>query len=416
MVNFPPELIQIILGEVDDLPTLLCCRLVNKAFETIANPSALKTTVIKKEKIRGDLEFTFEALSVMKDIVKHVKRIVYDARKVLVPEPDEEESEWGSQDGDNPGEELEATGTSTPEPAAMPSHLLAFPPRRNSEDTGREPTDEQVARFIESMMEEHKFIGRFNNLEALCLYLPWSCDTFNIWYRETYQGISAYNAVDIRLQDAILDACASAVTQLETGDGGCNLTVLELHNLLAYPSKALTSQGLNMLAKKLTSFAVSVYQGPPYYSHIAPIRDNSEPGLLLHVRLVRKLAQLMRVMENLQCLTYCNDVGEEGVAERWRQRCGDSVAWEEVFNNLRDLLVNLTTFEFAPPPGPDDAGICYHGYGAMGREHGTALTYFARSVEHNEDGIARDLGALRSLKEAVSQRRNAGSSKQVRKV
>ncbi|KAF4610767.1 hypothetical protein D9613_006468 [Agrocybe pediades] len=505
MVHLPPEIIHMIIEEVEDHSTLQLCRLIDRTFLDIVNELAFESLVTRKEIINTS-ESSLENLSAHKNIAKNVRIFYYDARGVVVPEVKEEgspltesstdsghseveeddaaehqqeelsfsESEMEDEENDGPFyEDQEAIHFFEPEIGGDESGLeqesldysepemedesddndqvprRTFPPRGKK---GREETcDAQVAdSFVESMVTDFKFLHRFINLRSLSLFLPWDRNRFNRVYYEAYYEVPPYCALDVRLQEAILDGCAALGTQFKRQ--GTLLRNFQLHNMLAYPSKALESEGLRSLVKTLTTFAISLY---PREDAIDDKEE--EPETSASMRFLPKIVGLMATMENLETFIYCHDVGTAGVDERWRlfkslyfprlkclqfegiafdymgeaatdfilrhkatleELCMDkcvirdvgTFGWDDVFVEIRDAgMERLSEFTFVPPPGPDEEGRLYHGYG-WSSASGELQTIHASSLQYDDADVARDLDALKSLQESISHRRNLNSS------
>ncbi|KAF4618963.1 hypothetical protein D9613_009901 [Agrocybe pediades] len=454
MVHLAPEILHMVLDQVKDLPTMLNCRMVDKTFAAIAIPFAFKTIVIKKEVIKAESDITFEALSARKDIIRYVKKIVYDARAVVVPpnsKADETESMSDIEESGNSSDEYNdeevpnaSANIKSATNNAEKARILTFPPR--GEEGNEEPNEQQAARFIQSMVQEFEFLHRFHNLESLGIYFPWERYDFQGYY-EAFQELPTYCTIDVQLQDAILSGCAGAAKKFE---GGIHLKAVELHNMLAYPSPTLELEGLRLLVKSITSFTVSVYPGYHNFQE-----DTSEGST--DVRFVRRMTGLMRNMENLEDLTYSNDAGSDSVSERWGQwdtlhfprlrslrfkslafdrehdedaiatdflvrhkatleeihmedclvRVTEPGAWEAAFEEIKEQLDHLTSFTLEPLPGPDEAGEWYLGYGWHNIDNDELETIMVGSMDdYDEEDVARDLEALKTLQETVSRRRN----------
>ncbi|KAF4610768.1 hypothetical protein D9613_006469 [Agrocybe pediades] len=273
----------------EDLRTILRCRLVNSTFAAVAIPFAFKTIVIKKMFIKEASDVTFEKLSARKDITKHVKRIVYDTEGVVIPYA---------------FEQLENQ-------QRVP-RILSFPPHSGKHNELLR--DEQVVEFIAVMVEELNALHRFKNLKSLSIHLP--------WLRWEYEGYYAYenepytpaffSNVDTRLQSAILEALSSVYVKHTFP---FQLNTFELGNVLPYPTEALISEGMQSMIKHITSLYVSVY--PLHLYPEEAEREERSKGSI-YTRFAHTIAALMRPLENLESLKYCDDQGhEQAIDKRW---------------------------------------------------------------------------------------------------
>ncbi|KAF9548384.1 hypothetical protein CPC08DRAFT_715589 [Agrocybe pediades] len=449
----PPELLHMIMDEVGgELHTILRCRLVNRTFAAVAIPFAFKTIVIKKTFIKERSGVTFEDLSTRLGITKYVKRIVYDAEGIVIPYVEQ-------------NQHIKEIRKNSTDKANKASCIATFAPGFDQDN--ELPKVKQVTEFIDVMVEEFNVFHRFKNLESLSILFP--------WFRWGYEGYYGYDDgpnspffsnVDTRLQVAILEALESVYVEHASP---FHLKTFELRNVMPYPMEALTSEGLQSMLKQITSLSIAVYPRHPYPDDVKP-EDNSKGSI--YARFAHTIAALMRPLENLESLRYCDDLGaDEAINERWEQwdtlyfprlKClrferiafdqgafelgsgGEIVAyhaagivatdfllrhkatleevhmeecymrdtdiwkWEQVFDDIRDELENLTTFTFEPRPGPDKEGRLYNGYRYVA-EFGFDYpeTHMAENMNYDEEDVEGELEALRSLQEVVSERRIA---------